>query len=187
MASTCCPSRDRVSPAASQLRLLDRGRRPPATLPPPRVRSMPFNSAAARNCCPFEPPSGSLCGCGCSQDRGRRRTGRAASWRASFRGRRDHDVGGQDAHGEDAQQQRLHFYRIDTEVYVGLPSGNVRLDFTGAHQHLHLEHLVHLGVHLAGLLGIAAVDMETLSEGDRWRSPPSVAPNLQIRRPSNPA
>ena len=77
VASTCCPSRDRVSPAASQLRLLDRGRRPPATLPPPRVRSMPFNSAAARNCCPFEPPSGSLCGCGCSQDRGRRRTGRA--------------------------------------------------------------------------------------------------------------
>ena len=76
---------------------------------------------------------------------------------------------------------------LDTEVHVGLPSGNVRLDFTGAHQHLHLEHLVHLGVHLAGLLGIAAVDMETLSEGDRWRSPPSVAPNLQIRRPSNPA
>ena len=159
----------------------------PAALPTPRVRSMPFNPAAARICCPFVPPSGSLCGCGCSQDKGRRRTGRAASWWTSFRGHRDHDVGGQDAHGEDAQQQRLHFYRIDTEVHVGLPSGNVRLDFTGAHQHLHLEHLVHLGVHLAGLLGIAAVDMETLSEGDRWRSPPSVAPNLQIRRPSNPA
>eukprot|EP01044_Picomonas_judraskeda_P022615 COSAG03_NODE_5687_length_1195_cov_1.603102_1_plen_232_part_10 len=44
---------------------------------PLHVRSMPFNSDAARICCPFVHPSGSLCGCGCSQDKGRRRTGRA--------------------------------------------------------------------------------------------------------------
>ena len=68
----------------------------------PAARSMPFNPAAAWICCPFVPPSGSLCGCGCSQDKGRRRTGRAGLWRASCRGRRDDRL--QDDQGRSRRQ-----------------------------------------------------------------------------------
>ena len=63
---------------------------------------MPFNPAAARICCPFLPACGSLFGCGCSQAKGRRRRGRAGSWWASCRGRRDHRL--QDDQGRSRRE-----------------------------------------------------------------------------------
>ena len=79
---------------------------------------------------------------------GRRERLRVGSWRASFRGDRDRDDGGQDAEGEGAERHRLDFCRGFSDGYADEPSGGVWLHVTGAHQHHHLAHLDHLVVHL---------------------------------------
>ena len=47
-----------------------------------------------------------------------------------------------------AEQHRLDFYRGFSDGYAGELSGSVWLDVTGAHQHHHRDHLIHLVVHL---------------------------------------
>ena len=77
---------------------------------------------------------------------GRRERLRARSWRASSRGDRDRNDGGQDAEGEGAERHRLDFCRGFSDGYAGERSGSVRLDVTGAHKHHQLDHLIHLVV-----------------------------------------
>ena len=91
---------------------------------------------------------------------GRRERLRARSWRASFRGDRHHDDGGQDAEGEGAERHRLEFCRGFSDGYAGDLSGGVRLDVTGAHQHHHRDHLIHIVVHLEQVEFGDATDME---------------------------
>ena len=94
------------------------------------------------------------------------------SWRASFRGDRDRDDGGQDAEGEGAERHRLDFCRGFSDGYADEPSGGVWLHVTGAHQHHHLAHLDHLVVHLEQVEFGDATDMEELPQEDTWLSPP---------------
>ena len=55
-----------------------------AALPGPAARSTPFDPVAARKSRLFAPLHDSLCGCCCSQGKGRRRRERATSWWALF-------------------------------------------------------------------------------------------------------
>ena len=50
--------------------------------------------------------------------------------------------------GGGAGQHWPDFCRGSSDGYAGEPSGGVRLDVTGAHQHHQLDHLIHLVVHL---------------------------------------
>ena len=49
----------------------------------------------------------------------------------------------------------------------------MRLDVTGAHQHHHLDNLIHLVVHLEQAEFGDATGMEELARGDWWIFPPS--------------
>ena len=49
----------------------------------------------------------------------------------------------------------------------------MRLDVTGAHQHHHLDNLIHLVVHLEQAEFGDATDLEELARGDWWIFPPS--------------
>jgi len=104
---------------------------------------------------------------------GRRERLRAGSWRASFRGDRDHDDQGEDAEGEGAEQHRRDFCRGSSDEYASEPSGGVRLDVTGTHQHHQLDHLIHLVVHLEQVEFGDATGMEELPRGDWWIFSPS--------------
>ena len=103
---------------------------------------------------------------------GRRERLRAGSCRASFRGDRDHDDQGEDAEGEGAEQHRLDFCRGSSDGYASEPSGGVRLDVTGTHQHHQLDHLIHLVVPLKQAEFGDATGMEELTAEDRWLLPP---------------
>ena len=123
--------------------LLDDARRPPSTQ---CAHSAPFNPASVLLERMSVPPHERGVCLWLAHRQGRRERGRARlSW-ASFRGHRDRDDGGQDAEGEGAEQHRLDFYRGFSDGCAGEPSGSVRLDVTGAHQHHQLDHLIHLVV-----------------------------------------
>ena len=112
------------------------------------THSAPFNPVAVRLESLFVPPHECGVCLRVAHRKGRRERLRARSWRASFRDDRHHDDGGQDAEGEGAEQHRLDFCRGFSDGYAGDLSGGVRLDVTGARQHHHRDHLIHLVVHL---------------------------------------
>ena len=150
--------------------LLSDAWRPPSTQ---CMHSAPFNPVAVRLECLSIPPDerGVCLWVACRQ--GRRERLRARSWRASSRGDRHHDDGGQDAEGEGAEQHRLDFCRGFSDGCAGDLSGGVRLDVTGVHPHHHLAHLFHLVVHLHQAGFGDATGMEELPRGDWWIFPPS--------------
>ena len=102
----------------------------------------------------------------------------AKSWRASFRGDRDRDFGGQDAEGEGAEQHRLYLQGGFSDGRAGELSGSVRLDVTGAHQHHQLDHLIHLVVHLEQVEFGDATGIEELPRGDWWIFSPSYSDRI---------
>ena len=149
--------------------LLSDAWRPPSTQ---YTHSTSFNPVSVRLKPLIVPPHecGACLRVACRQ--GRRERLRARSWRASSRGDRHHDDGGQDAEGEGAEQHRLDFCRGFSDGYAGELSGGVRLDVTGAHQHHHRDHLIHIVVHLEQVEFGDATDMEELPQEDRWLLPP---------------
>ena len=140
--------------------------------PPSTARSRPFDPAAVCLGCLSVPPYGSLCDFGCLQVEGRRSRGRARWWWASFRGHRDRDDGRQDADEEGAQQHRLASADLERINLLWIRPAMCGSAFTGAHQHHHLEHLVHLVVSLeAG--GFRRRHGHGGAHGeDRWLVPP---------------
>ena len=89
------------------------------------THSAPFNPVSVRPKPLFFPPDERGVCLWVARRQGRRERLRARSWRASFRGDRDRDDGGQDAEGEGAEQHRLDFYLGDTDASTAEPSGNV--------------------------------------------------------------
>ena len=57
----------------------------------------------------------------------------------------------------------------------------MRLDLTGAHQHHHRDHLIHLVVQLEQVQFGDATDMEELPRGDWWIFPPSYCDTIYHR------
>ena len=149
--------------------LLSDARRPPSTQYP---HSAPFNPVPVRLETLIAPPHerGVCLRVACRQ--GRRERLRAGSWRASSRGDRHRDDGCQDAEGEGADQHRLDFCRGFSDGYAGDLSGGVRLDVTGARQHHHRDHLIHLVVHLEQVEFGDVANTEELTAKDRWLLPP---------------
>ena len=137
------------------------------------THSAPFNPVSVRLESLIVPPHECGVCLRVAHRKGRRERLRARSWRASSRGDRDRNDGGQDAEGEGAERHRLDFCRGFSDGYAGERSGSVRLDVTGAHWHHHLAHLVHLVVHLEQVEFGDAAGVEELPRGDWWIFSPS--------------
>ena len=87
------------------------------------THSAPFNPVAVRLESLFVPPHECGVCLRVAHRKGRRERLRARSWRASSRGDRDRNDGGQDAEGEGAERHRLDFCRGFSDGYAGDPSG----------------------------------------------------------------
>ena len=159
--------------------LLSDARRLPSTQ---YMHSALFNPVSVRPKPLFFPPDERGVCLWVARRQGRRERLRARSWRASSRGDRHHDDGGQDAEGEGAEQHRLDFCRGFSDGYAGELSGGVWLDVTGARQHHHLDHLDHLVVHLHQAGFGDANGMEALTAEDRWLLPPLCFSQLHYRQ-----